>query len=154
MQKWTPLIGGCAVGLVALTACSPPSANSPTTQGSRPQTSSQTPSGSATSPSGAAAVTSGTPQELATSAVATEALSDVFCEPDAAGVWSFSGTLSNPGSAPVKYTVAVAVRLTNSPAGHAMIEETVAPGAKVKVRADAFASGAPAGAKCEAVVSK
>jgi hypothetical protein len=88
------------------------------------------------------------------SALATEALSNVVCSPDAAGSWSFSGTLSNPGSTEVKYTVAVAVGTTSSPAGHALIEQTVAPGATVTVRADKFASGAPAGATCEAVVSK
>jgi hypothetical protein len=86
--------------------------------------------------------------------VANEALSDVVCQPDGNGVWSFSGTLTNSGSADVKYTVAVAVGTTSSVAGHAMIEQVVAAGAKAAVHADAFASNVPAGAKCEAVVSK
>lgn len=88
------------------------------------------------------------------SALATDALSDVVCAADAAGSWSFSGTLTNRGSSPVKYTVAVAVGTTSSPAGHALIEQTVAPGAKETVRAANFAAGAPAGSTCEAVVSK
>ncbi|XAS65727.1 hypothetical protein VUN84_08910 [Micrococcaceae bacterium Sec5.8] len=90
----------------------------------------------------------------APSALASDALSDVTCSPDAAGSWSFSGTLSNQGSTDVTYTVAVAVGATSSPAGHALIEQRVTAGASVTVRADNFASGAPAGAACEAVVSK
>ena len=150
MHKWTPLLGGCAVGLLALAACSPPASNPPT--GSQPPASSS-PSDStdAPQPSSPAPPASGVPTP---SALATDALSDVICEPDAAGSWSFSGTLTNAGSSEVKFTVAVAVGATSSVAGHAMIEQTVAPGAKATVRADHFASAAPAGAVCEAVVSK
>lgn len=149
MHKWTPLFGGCAVGLIALAACSPPASNPP--------------SASQMTTSTATAVSTTAPQPTTPppatgvpvpSAVATDALSDVTCAPDAAGSWSFSGTLSNVGSADVKYTVAVAVGTTSSPAGHALIEQAVAPGAQVKVRADNFASGSPDGSTCEAVVSK
>ena len=150
MHKWTPLFGGCAVGLIALAACSPPASNPPTI--SQPPTSSS-PTDSSIAPQTSSPASSAS--EVPTpSALATDALSDVICEADAAGSWSFSGTLSNAGTSEVKFTVAVAVGTTSSPAGHAMIEQTVAPGAKVTVRADHFASAAPAGAICEAVVSK
>jgi hypothetical protein len=150
MQQWTPLFGGCAVGLIALAACSPPASDPPTISpplaSSSPSVSNDTPQASHAEPS-----VSELPPP---SALATDALSDVVCAPDSGGSWSFSGTLTNPGSAAVKYTVAIAVGTTSSPAGHAMIEETVAPGAKVTVRAEKFASGAPNGSTCEAVVSK
>jgi hypothetical protein len=150
MHKWTPLFGGCAVGLISLAACSPPVSNPPTA--SQPTTASS-PTASGNSPQSTSSVpaASGVPTP---SAVATDALSDVICEPDAAGSWSFSGTLTNAGTSEVKFTVAVAVGATSSPAGHAMIEQIIAPGAKATVRADHFASAAPAGATCEAVVSK
>ncbi|CAN7349874.1 hypothetical protein LJR078_002052 [Arthrobacter sp. LjRoot78] len=151
MQNWAPLIGGCAAGLFALTACSsPPSVNPPTASQASPGliTDSPSPTGSVQGPPS----TSATP--AATDFIATEALTDVGCEADGNGVWSFSGTLSNTGSEPVKYTVAVAVGTTSSVAGHAMIEKLVAAGSKENIRADAFATNAPADAKCEAVVSK
>jgi hypothetical protein len=147
MQNWAPLIGGCAAGLFALTACSPPPVAPPTATPSNSGQSTTLPSAPATSGPASA---SPTPPE----ALATDALSGVACQADAAGVWSFSGTLTNPGPAEVKYTVAVAVGTTSSVTGHAMIEQVVAAGATAVVRADAFAANAPAGAKCEAVVSK
>lgn len=150
MQNWAPLIGGCAAGLFALTACSPPAA--PPTATATPSNSGQ----STTVPSTPATTgpASASPTPTPPEALATDALSNVACQADAAGVWSFSGTLTNPGPAEVKYTVAVAVGTTSSVTGHAMIEQVVAPGATAGVRADAFATNAPAGAKCEAVVSK
>lgn len=151
MQNWAPLIGGCAAGLFALVACSPPSGNPPSaTQATPEPTSTVSPAPAPSSPGSASP--SGSPTVPA--AVANDALIDVHCQPDASGVWSFSGTLTNSGSADVKYTVAVAVGTTSSVSGHAMIEQVVAAGAKAAVHADAFASNAPAGAKCEAVVSK
>ena len=149
MLKWTPLIGGCAVGLLALAACSPPATNPPATP---PSSIPASPTVSSTAPQPAPPTTAtGVPVP---SALATDALSNVSCSPDASGAWSFSGTLSNPGTTEVTYTVAVAVGTTSSPAGHALIEQRVAPGAEVTVRADKFASAAPAGSTCEAVVSK
>lgn len=149
MHKWTPLIGGCAVGLIALAACSPPATNPPATP---PTSTPASPTVSSTAPQ-PVPPTSATGVPVP-SALATDALTNVKCTPDAAGAWSFSGTLTNPGTTEVTYTVAVAVGVTSSPAGHALIEQRVAPGAEVTVRADNFASGAPAGATCEAVVSK
>ncbi|MBP1136297.1 hypothetical protein JOE31_002529 [Arthrobacter sp. PvP023] len=151
MQNWAPLIGGCAAGLFALTACSPPSASPPTaSQASSSQSAADpSPTGSAIKPGPSATST-----PAATEFIAAEALGDVVCEADSNGVWSFSGTLSNTGSEAVKYTVAVAVGTTSSVAGHAMIEKLVPAGSKETVRADSFAVNAPAGAKCEAVVSK
>jgi hypothetical protein len=152
MHKWTPLLGGCAVGLLALAACSPPASNPPA--GSQPPASSSS-SVSTNAPQPSSPAPASTAVGVPTpSALATDALSNVICEPDAAGSWSFSGTLTNAGSSEVKFTVAVAVGVTSSPAGHAMIEQVVAPGATATVRADNFASAAPAGAQCEAVVSK
>lgn len=146
MHKWAPQFGGCAVGLIALAACSPPAPSPPTASPS-------------TSSSGAAvtsAVASPSPSSSAVSpsVLATEALTNIFCEPDSAGVWSFTGTLNNPSSTEVRYSVAIAVGATSSVAGHAIIEQTVGPNSKADVRADAFAKDAPAGAICEAVVSK
>lgn len=155
MRKWIPLFGGCAVGLVALAACSPPATNPPTasqppasdspTASSSPTDAVSTPSSSSPPPA------TGVPTP---SALATDALTDIICEPDATGSWSFSGNLTNTGTSEVKFTVAVAVGTTTSPAGHALIEKVVAPGAEVSVRADNFAAAAPAGSVCEAVVSK
>lgn len=150
MHQWTPLFGGCAVGLLALAACSPPASNPPVNSPTLESNNSSV-SGTAPQPSGPVSSVSTLP---APSALASDALSEVVCAADPAGSWSFSGTLTNPGSTAVKYTVAVAVGTTSSPAGHAMIEQTVAPGAKETVRAENFASGAPTGSTCEAVVSK
>lgn len=153
MQNWGPLIAGCAACLFVLTACSPPSANPPTVT---PSTLGETTTVPTTSvpevppPSSPSATVPPTAPE----ALATDALSDVICLPDGSGVWSFSGTLTNSGPTDVKYSVAVAVGTTSSVTGHAMIEQVVVAGAKASVRADAFATNAPAGAKCEAVVSK
>lgn len=150
MYRWTPLLGGCAVGLITLAACSPPAPN-PATDSPSENAVSSTISASAPPPSAPPTTVTELPKP---SALATEALTDVVCAADSAGSWSFSGTLTNGGSAPVKYTVAVAVGTTSSPAGHALIEKTVAPGANEKVNAANFASGAPSGSTCEAVVSK
>lgn len=152
MQNWAPLIGGCAAGLFALTACSsPPSVNPPTASQASPGliTDNPSPTGPVQGPPSTASTT-----PAATDFIATEALTDVVCEADGKGVWSFSGTLSNAGSETVKYTVAVAVGTTSSVAGHAMIEKLVAAGSRENIQADAFATNAPADAKCEAVVSK
>ncbi|MGX9900953.1 hypothetical protein ACW0JT_15865 [Arthrobacter sp. SA17] len=48
----------------------------------------------------------------------------------------------------------MAVGVNSSVAGHAMIEQPVAAGSKADIQASAFATSAPAGAQCEAVVSK
>jgi hypothetical protein len=84
----------------------------------------------------------------------TDALKNVQCAADANGTWSFSGTLTNTGTATVKYTIAIAVGTTSSVAGHAMIEKELAAGASTEVRAVDIARAAPAGSTCDAVVSK
>lgn len=152
MQNWAPLIGGCAAGLFALTACSPPATSPPTASQASPGQATDGSSPTSSAPEPVPSATATTP--AATEFVATEALNDVLCQADGKGIWSFSGTLSNPGSEAVKYTVAVAVGTTSSVAGHAIIEKDVAAGSKETVRADAFATNAPAGSTCEAVVSK
>ncbi|MHC6222003.1 hypothetical protein [Arthrobacter sp. MMS24-S77] len=86
--------------------------------------------------------------------LATDALKNVQCAADAGGTWSFSGTLTNTGTAAVKYTIAIAVGTTSSVAGHAMIEKELAAGASAEVRAADIAQSAPAGSTCGAVVSK
>ena len=86
--------------------------------------------------------------------MANEALSDVVCAADAAGVWSFSGTLTNTTDTAVTFSVVVAVGSTSSVAGRASIEQTVPAGGTAEVRADAFADGAPASSTCQAVVSR
>lgn len=150
MYRWTPLFGGCAVGLITLAACSPPAPN-PATDSPSANAGASTISASAPPPSTPPTTITELPKP---SALATDELTDVVCTADPSGSWSFSGILKNDSSAPVKYTVAVAVGTNSSPAGHALIEKTVAPGANEKVNAANFASGAPSGSTCEAVVSK
>ncbi|MBB6404687.1 hypothetical protein [Arthrobacter sp. AZCC_0090] len=87
-------------------------------------------------------------------ALVTDALKNVQCAADANGTWSFSGTLTNTGTAAVKYTIAIAVGTTSSVAGHSMIEKELAAGASTEVHAAEVAHAAPAGSTCEAVVSK
>lgn len=87
-------------------------------------------------------------------AIANDALSNVVCTADAAGVWSFSGTLTNTSDTAATFSVAVAVGSTSSVAGHATIQQEVPAGGTAEVRADAFADGAPASSTCQAVVSR
>ncbi|WP_216698964.1 hypothetical protein [Arthrobacter sp. Br18] len=85
-------------------------------------------------------------------AIANEALGNVVCTADAAGVWSFSGTLTNTADTTVTFSVVVAVGSTSSVAGRANIQQAVPAGGTAEVRADAFADGAPASSTCQAVV--
>ncbi len=145
---------GCASIILALTACS--------STGTVPlpdRTSVQAPASSdaptPTATAGTAPASSPPSAGIPTPpALVTDALSDVECAPDSAGVWSFRGTLTNTGTSDVTYLVAIAVGVNTSVAGHAMIEQTVKAGENVRVTAEALAVGAPAGARCDAVVSK
>ena len=90
--------------------------------------------------------------------MAQDALTAQSCTADAAGVWTFVGTLRNDTAEKRTYTVAIAVTTGPSVAGHALQSVTLDPGASGEVRADAFATvtgqASAAPLRCEAVVSQ
>jgi len=116
--------------------------------------SSQQPSGPPSQPAEASASVPPVTDSPAVSQIAADALTDVACQPDAAGVWSFSGQLHNRSAQSVNFTVAIAVGSTSSVLGHSIVEQTVPAGGSVRIESKAFATGTPAGAMCQAVASK
>ncbi len=183
MRSLRPLFFWAAVGVVALSACTSPPADAPDAPAvSEPETvvssgPSTAPESQEPAPATPGPATTGTdlpatappdpgPSVEATleisrefvpadpTAIANDALSNVVCTADAAGVWSFSGTLTNTSDTAATFSVAVAVGSTSSVAGHATIQQEVPAGGTAQVRADAFADGAPASSTCQAVVSR
>ena len=156
-------MGGMALGTGALVGCTaaPPGgsgaassgASSGATSSASPMPS-QTPSGS---PSGAPSDPLGVPPG-AQSLMAQEALVAQDCTADAAGAWTFVGTLRNDTPERRTYTVAIAVTTGPSVAGHALQNLTLDPGTSGEVRADKFATVAGQGSsmapRCDAVVSQ
>lgn len=178
MRSLRPLIWGSALGVIALSGCTSLPAGAPDAPAPRPSASAPgTPPASQGAATTSADTAAGTalpatapphpgPSVEATldtsmesvpanpTAIANEALSDVVCTADAAGVWSFSGTLTNTADTAVTFSVVVAVGSTSSVAGRASIRQAVPAGGTAEVRADAFADGAPASSTCQAVVSR
>lgn len=166
-----------ALGVIALSGCTPPPADAPDVPASGPSAASTSPGTMPASPDAATtwvADATGTdlpapaspdpgPSVEATletsresvpanpTAIANDSLSDVVCTADAAGVWSFSGTLTNTADTAVTFSVVVAVGSTSSVAGRTRIQQAVPAGGTIEVRADAFAE-APAPSTCQAVV--
>lgn len=98
----------------------------------------------------------------AQSMMAQDALTSSTCEADAAGIWSFTGTLHNATDTGRTYTVAIVVMNGPNVTGHSMQTVTVPPGGTALVHATDIAvssgsdgSGASAAAaRCDVVVSQ
>lgn len=168
MTQRSTLPAACALlaMALALAGCSgtgaPPGA-SPATGSGGGTAGSTTPGGSTGTGSPSVAPTPSDPLGVPSSAqsiIAQDALVSQTCTADAAGAWSFSGTVRNDSQERRTYTVAIAVTDGPSVAGHSLQTVTVSPGGTAEVRAEAFAvtSGqgpsGPAQLRCDAVVSQ
>jgi hypothetical protein len=84
---------------------------------------------------------------------APEALVSHSCTADAAGVWSFRGTLRNSTEKTKTYTAAVAVTLGAAMLGHTVVTRKLGPGQQAGISAPKLAKSKDKNAVCEPVIS-
>ncbi|MEH0109722.1 hypothetical protein V6N00_08380 [Tersicoccus sp. MR15.9] len=151
-RQWIPA-AMIAAGLICA-GCTSPAATAISPAATGPSTASATGTPTTTGSAGAAdsVRTSAAVPLPGASADATSALHGASCTADAAGTWSFHGTVHNSGTSARVYTVALAITRGASVLGHGLTTVTVPAGAQRTVISTHFAT-VPGDAACQTVVS-
>ena len=93
------------------------------------------------------------PADVSTSLNAPDALRQQACTATADGSWSFKGTLVNDTDKNRVFTVAIAVTMGPTVAGHTLITQAVPAGKSADIAAANFAKTKDSGGTCTPVVS-